>query len=474
MVSLKGIGSFLAAKGLGSLLPALSRKPKMMDKLFGKLQDMALERIWNNPLNKTEAVRDRKYGAAKMLFSTFRKRLPTYAPEVQRKLALNMLYNSVHVGEKVRAKYREQYGEEPPFFFVISPSMRCNLRCFGCYAWQYRGQGELTKEEVVDLVEQGKRDMGTYFVVLSGGEPTYWPHLIELLEHHDDVFFQIYTHGMNFDDELCKKFAELGNAYPAISIEGNAEATDARRGPGAHRKILDAMKRLRDHGVPFGFSVTHTRLNHEAITSDEFGQQMADVGATFGWFFQYIPIGREPNMELVPTAEQRVQRFEAVDRFREKHPYIAFDFWNDGEATSGCIAWGKRYFHVNSAGNVEPCVFVHFAKDNIHEKRLIDIIQGPVFKDARSMMPFDQDFRFPCSFIDNVDVLPALVKKHRMYPTHDGAESIIQDLAPTVRSNARSYKKMLDEDPELVRAAYTRNCAGGCPGCGSDGEAGGK
>ncbi|MHC4915070.1 MAG: radical SAM protein [Planctomycetota bacterium] len=251
MVSLKGIGSFLAAKGLGTLLPALSKRPELVDKLFGKLQDIALKRIWENKLN-TPAVRDRKHGAAKMLFNTFRKRLPTYAPEVQRKLCVNMLYNSVHVGEGARTDYREKYGEEPPFFFVISPSMRCDLRCVGCYAWQYRGQSDLTGEEVIDLVEQGKRDMGTYFIVLSGGEPTFWPGLIPLLEKHNDVFFQLYTHGMNFDEELCKKFAELGNAYPAISIEGNQESTDSRRGEGvgdAHpaEPRGDHQRRVRRH-----------------------------------------------------------------------------------------------------------------------------------------------------------------------------------------------------------------------------------
>jgi len=469
MFNLKGISSFLKAKGAAALLPALSRKPELLDKLFGKLQNMALDRIWNNPLNTPE-VRDRKHGAAKMLFNVFRQRLPSYAPEVQRKLCVNMLYNSVYVGEEVRVKYREQYDEEPPFFMVISPSMRCNLRCEGCYAWNYRGQGELTVEEVIDVVEQGKRDLGTYFVVLSGGEPTFWPGLIPLLEKHDDVFFQLYTHGMNFDDELCRKFAKLGNAYPAISIEGNEAATDARRGEGAYGRITDSMARLRDHGVPFGFSVTHTRKNHEAITSDEFGDKMAELGATFGWVFQYIPIGKEPNLELVPTAEQRVKRFEAVDRFRSKHPYVVFDFWNDGEATCGCIAWGKRYFHVNAAGNVEPCVFVHFAKDNVRDKKLVDIIQGPCFKDARSMMPFDADYRFPCSFIDNVDVLPSLVRKHKMTPTHEGAESIIQDLSGGVRQNAREYKKILDENPDALRPAYTRNCASITPSCGGGRE----
>jgi MoaA/NifB/PqqE/SkfB family radical SAM enzyme len=469
MLDLKGLKSFLLAEGLAGLLPALSKRPELLQGLIGRLQEIALERIYRNPGN-SPAVRDRKYHAARMLFEALRRRVPSYAPAVQKKLAVNMFYNNVHVGGAVRAAYEQAHGEEPPFFFTVSPSMRCDLRCFGCYAAEYAKQGELTREEVIEVIEQGKRELGIYFVVISGGEPTAWPHLLEVIEHHQDVFFQIYTHGMNFSAELVKRFAELGNAYPAISVEGRAEHTDARRGAGAHGKILAAMGRLRDGGVPFGFSVTHTRLNHEAVTSDQFAEEMLAAGATFGWYFQYIPIGRSPDMSLAPTAEQRVARFEAVDRFRTRLPLVIYDFWNDGEATCGCIAWGKRYFHVNAQGDVEPCVFVHFAKDNIREKRLLAIVQSPCFREARSMMPFNADYRFPCSMIDNVDVLPALVRKHGMYPTHAGAERIIGELSAAVRENASRYWQTLCQDPGLVRPAYARpgavsTCTPGCKVC---------
>ncbi len=469
-MKLGDIGSLVVSKGISNLIPLISRNPRLVQTLAGGIEKLAIDTIYNAP-RTPPMVRDRKCEAARILFAAFRRRLPTYAPAVQRKLPMNIIYNNMHLGGPVRDEYFRKYGEEPPLLYTISPSMRCDLRCFGCYAAEYARQGELTKEEVIDVIEQGKRDLGIYFVVVSGGEPTAWPHLLEVLERHNDVFFQIYTHGMNFDEKLVSRFAELGNAYPAISIEGRPENTDARRGRGAHAKILASMRRLRDRGVPFGFSVTHTRLNHDAVTSDEFADSMHEAGATFGWYFQYVPTGRNPQMELVPTPEQRLARFEAVDRFRARHPVAIFDFWNDGEASSGCIAWGKTYFHVNAQGNVEPCVFIHFAKDNIRAKRLVDIVQSPCFREARSMMPFNRDYRFPCSFIDNVDVLPALVRKHGMSPTHEGAERIIEDLAPAVRENARKYWDLICQDPLLVRSTYERQGQpAGCAGCGAAGN----
>ena len=41
---------------------------------------------------------------------------------------------------------------------------------------------------------------------------------------------------------MAKRFAELGNIYPAISIEGDEALTDARRGQGAHKRVMTAME----------------------------------------------------------------------------------------------------------------------------------------------------------------------------------------------------------------------------------------
>ncbi len=432
--------AYLKAKGLSYILPSLAGNEHLLEKLIDKLKEGASQKALENMRSQDAEKRRKVAESMDMFFEMTRRNLPRLSLNTQRKLVFNMFFNHLTLGQEARDRHSERYGAPPPFLLVISPSMRCNLNCFGCYAWEYDKSKELTREEVSEVIRQAKEDLGIYFITISGGEPTIWPHFFEILEEHNDVFFQVYTHGMNIDDTMAKRMAELGNVHPAISIEGGPKETNERRGKNAYEKILATMDRLSREGVLFGFSVTHTTRNHHAVTSDEFIDEMVGHGPAFGWYFQYIPTGRSPDLSLVPTAAQRVERYLAIQRFRTTKPILIYDFWNDGEATEGCLAWGRKYLHVTASGMVEPCVFIHMAKDNIREKKLTEILDSPCFREARSMQPFNEDHRRPCCIIDNTDVLPYLCKKYGLAPTHEGGDRVITDLHDAIAKTANEYR----------------------------------
>ncbi len=50
----------------------------------------------------------------------------------------------------------------------IDLTYRCNNRCRHCWLWTDRGEGELTKEEICDIVDQA-RAMGCREWAISGG-----------------------------------------------------------------------------------------------------------------------------------------------------------------------------------------------------------------------------------------------------------------------------------------------------------------
>jgi MoaA/NifB/PqqE/SkfB family radical SAM enzyme len=441
---LKKVATYVGAKSAEAILPHVSKHPELLSKLV----DSMIEKGCNNIREKGEfppKLMEKKIKAVQMVGEMVKLQLPSLAPSVQRKLVFNMWYHQLTHGEPVREKYKEKYGEWPPTLLVVSPSMRCNLRCEGCYAAEYQKYGELSPEEFTDLVAQAKNDFGIHFFTILGGEPTAWPPLWDCLKAHPDVFFQVYTHGQLIDEEMAKKAADIGNVSFAISIEGGPNETDLRRGPGTYERISQSMKILKDAGVLFGFSGTHTTKNHEAIASEAFYKDMLDKGCAFGWVFQYCPMGRKPSMDLVPTPEQRIERFKTIEKFRTDNPLVVFDFWNDGEITDGCMAYGRRYMHVLSSGMVEHCVFVHFAKDNIRDKKLLEIVQSDFFKEARGAAPFHSDRRAPCSFIDNPEFLKGLVEKYHLKGTHEGAESIVGELHEPLKERSEKYKKMLAE-----------------------------
>ena len=366
------------------------------------------------------------------------------SPQVREKIVMNLINNAMIQGQPKRIDFAQKYGISPPNLLVISPTMKCNLRCYGCYAWQYSKKNDLPYDVCNRVIDEAN-DIGLYFFVITGGEPFCWDKIYDFLERHNDSFFQIYTNGQMIDNKAAERLAELGNAVPCISVEGFEKETDERRGKGVWKKIMSAMDALRENGVLFGFSVTATRGNNELVVSDEFIDLFINKGAFIGWYFNYVPIGKEPNMELMPTPEQRDYRRSRIVEIRKIKKIIVADFWNDGPLVNGCMAGGKNYLHVNVNGDVEPCVFVHFAADNIKEKSLIDILTSDFFMAFRKRQPYTENHLRPCSIIDNPYILRDIVAETGAYPTHEGAETIISCLAGPLDKYASDYKKIADK-----------------------------
>ena len=368
---------------------------------------------------------------------------PTLAKNVKERFIQNFIVKPYTTYGPRRKAFYEENGYEVPSLLVISPSMRCNLRCYGCYAWKYKKSDDLDIDVVHRVINEAK-EMGIFFFVISGGEPTFWPHLFEVLETHNDAIFQIYTNGTLIDEKMADRFAEVGNALPCISVEGFEKETDERRGKGTFQKISNAMDLLREKGVIFGFSATATRYNNELIVSDEFVDYFIEKGIYIGWYFNYIPIGKDPDLDLMPTPEQRDYRRKRIIELRDKKKAVLADFWNDGILTNGCLAGGYEYMHVIYNGDVEPCVFAHFAADNIKEKSLKEIIESPFFMAFRKRRPYNENLLRPCTIIDNPHILRDAVKEGNAHPTHDGAETIITTIAPKIDEYAKKWGEVAD------------------------------
>mgnify|MGYP005847630079 CR=1 FL=1 len=315
-----------------------------------------------------------------------------------------------------------------PECIVFSPTMRCNLGCIGCYAGKYTKEDDLTPDEVRGVMREA-HSLGTRFFVFSGGEPLMYEALFDIFEEFDDCVFQFYTSGHLMTPEKAKRIVKLGNVVPAVSVEGFQAETDARRGPGGFDRVVRCFAMLREAGALFAFSATGTRRNLDTITSDAFAEWLVEQGAHYGFFFSYMPIGRNPDLSLMPTPQERNRLRMAAARFRNNYPILVADFWNDGAISEGCLSGARHYIHINNKGDVEPCVFAHFAVDNVKRKSLQECLASDFFRALRKAAPYGKNLLRPCPIIDHPKVLRTLVKKYGAYPTHDGAETIVTDLA---------------------------------------------
>ena len=324
----------------------------------------------------------------------------------------NFFVNSVTIGGARQREVNDTEGCNCPWAILMDPTTRCNLHCNGCWAANYTNANhkDLTFEELDSIITQGK-DLGTYIYLFTGGEPMVRKNdLIRLCEKHPDCFFSAFTNGTLVDEKFADEMLRVKNFMPAFSIEGFEEATDSRRGNGTFERVTHAMDILRERKLPFGASMCYTSQNYDSITSDEYIQFLVDKGVLFAWIFTYMPVGLGAPVELLATAEQRAGMYDKVRKnWRNNVPIFFADFWNDGEYTGGCIAGARRYMHINAAGDVEPCAFIHYSDSNILEKTLLECYKSPLFKSYQAHQPFNSNMLRLCPLLDNPGKLSEMV-----------------------------------------------------------------
>ncbi len=270
--------------------------------------------------------------------------------------------------------------------------------------------------------------------------------LFDMLEKHKNSYFMAYTNSTLIDKSAAKRLSSLGNFSPAISVEGFEKETDERRGEGTYKKILAAMDNLKEAGVPFGVSATPTRYNADLLFSDEFLDFYFNKKfAMYGWYFQYMPIGRNPSFELMVTPEQRYRMLKRIWKVVEERKIFIGDFWNSGTASDGCMAAarGGGYFYIMWDGTITPCVFVPFRDKEygnlytLYEKgkNITDAVKSPLFAQLRKWQddywinqPAHKcgNLLMPCAIRDNSEEFYRIVKETEAVPTDRGAEEYLE------------------------------------------------
>ncbi len=388
-----------------------------------------------------------------------RKALTQIHPNYRKGFLMNLAVRASLWGIPKHVALSEELGINVPYTILIDPTEACNLRCVGCWAGKY--QVNTLPYETLDRILKEAKELGIYFIVLSGGEPFAYKDLLRAAEEHSDMAFMVYTNGTLIDEEVADALVATGNLSPVISLEGWREDTDKRRGPGVYDKIMATMDLLRDRGVLFGYSITTTRHNATTLFSDEFIDHMMAKGALYAWSFHYVPVGRQPNMDLMITPEQRGWLVDRVATIRDEKSFPLIDFWNDGEMTGGCIAGGRLYFHITADGRVEPCAFAHFSMDNIKDKSLLEVLSSPLFK-AYQKHQLDDNMLMPCPIIDRPEKLRQIIAESGANPSYpDAARLLDGELADALDAHCHAWRKVCQPIWEERKAKrQSEVCAG--------------
>ncbi len=328
----------------------------------------------------------------------------------------NLLF-FLHITWRVRqANYRRrriqgQLGCPIPSVVAISPTMRCNYNCVGCYSRGRPTENEFSREELDTLFTQAE-EMGVPTIVLTGGEPLLREDIPNLIRDHKKLFFILITNGSLVTPELALTIANSGNVVPLVSIEGPSQCTDERRNSGAYNTAIRALTYFQQARACFGFAATVIRINQEHVVTEVFLDQMINMGCSLGVFIEYVPCGTNPKLNWLMDEAMRDDLRQQVLEFRRRKPIILLQFPHDEYGVENhCKAAGQTFLHINAQGDVEPCPFVSLSRENIRGKGLITACQSTFMRDIRERPYLLQRQHLACSLFEHGDELARLVQK---------------------------------------------------------------
>ena len=284
-----------------------------------------------------------------------------------------------HAASHKRETWAAQGVRVPPML-ICSITHTCNLSCKGCYAKVLHTpkQGDLDPEKFANLVAQAD-EIGISIMMLAGGEPFTRPELLDITDRYPKIIFPIFTNGLLLKGGLFDKLIKQRQTIPIISLEGDEQETDERRGVGVFDRIQDLILRLEQVKHMFGVSITVTRENFHTVTSPRFIEKLVGLGSRILFFINYVPVdpGTE-NLMLDPAQLGSLKNI--LEDYRHKYPALFVGFPSGEEEFGGCLAAGKGFVHINSEGDVQPCPFSPYADSNLKSKSLIEALRSPLLQ----------------------------------------------------------------------------------------------
>lgn len=156
-------------------------------------------------------------------------------------------------------------GMDSPYSVFLELTNACNASCIHCRA----GSGEhflneLSKKEILAILDN-LMEMGTEFVILTGGEPFCRKDSIEIIEHTSHCGFKtlIATNGSLLTRQKVETMSKFDNISIQVSLDGASAVThDYFRGTsGLFERAIEGIALCREHGIDVSVSFTCTNLN---------------------------------------------------------------------------------------------------------------------------------------------------------------------------------------------------------------------
>jgi MoaA/NifB/PqqE/SkfB family radical SAM enzyme len=267
--------------------------------------------------------------------------------------------------------------------------------------------------------------------MIAGGEPFLLPGIVNLLRDHPDRLFLVFTNGTALQPSDYAVLKNCSNTVIVVSLEGDRDLTDLRRGRGVYEKALGSLDRLQEAGVLTGIAVTIAPANIEYWTDPRNIDQLIAHSGPLAMFIEQIPTGPTSPVSTsqVPTSscgsgavlteDQRTRFRKTVVEYRDRATGGAYIIHSPGdeEALGGCVSAGRGFAHVNPSGDVTACPVSALATHNVKTSNLREALASPLFSMIRENAHLLETEGHPCGLSAHAEELETMTKDLGAYRT---------------------------------------------------------
>ena len=284
------------------------------------------------------------------------------------------------------------------FFLQWHLSEACNLKCLHCYQENHTPV-QLKYDDLIKILNQYRELLDklktTGHINLTGGEPLCSPYFFKILDEFkkdsNKYSFSILTNGTLITEEYAEKIKSYNPEYVQVSLEGGKRMNDYIRGKGVYKKVAQAIKILKKHGIYVSLSFTATKLNYKEFPKVvKFAEK---YGVDTIWSDRFIPLSKDNDNDFMMNLEETNEYLKIMEEERQKlkrkHSkttvamYRALQFQMTNNYPYVCTA-GKTLLTVMENGDLVPCRRMPIFVGNLLEENMYDLYKkSQIIKDLQ-------------------------------------------------------------------------------------------
>ena len=249
------------------------------------------------------------------------------------------------------------------FATIIDVNSNCNLNCSNCANAHINCRENInwSLEEIQSVIDSLKPY--TRLIFISGGEPYMNRNLITAMEINSDIEFVTFTNGSMKKqyEELIRK--KLNNVFVMVSIDGNQQYHDYKRGIGVYQNAVNTVKFLRENGYLCGISSVVEENNIDLLFSKEYLDFVKSLDASTLYFLKEAhSMNQEFNQKYFELSEKLQNTLFGT------FPVFNIPYSEKTLSKESCCFAGRQWIRVNANFEVTSCPFSSKTYGNIKEE----------------------------------------------------------------------------------------------------------